>query len=486
MLGRMQAFLDSWIGQSKLYNFPSEIIIVEWNPPVGRPKLIDDLRWPLETEPCHVRFIDVPAEIHQRLPSPDAIPLHQMIAKNVGIRRARGEFILATNIDIVFSRELMRFLAQRALEPGKLYRIDRHDVSKDIPREPSVDELLDFCETHKLRVFTKEGTFTFDRDGLWNLEKNDIVAPDAGIRLQGGWFPVERASRGPYRWMEAETEVVLRRSRPRLLIDVETGPSAGGKPVEVEVLDEGGATLGSTSLEGRCILRLHVPDRISSSRLRFRIHGRGVVIERDLRFLNLRAFGLRWDSNGAAAKCGLEVLRRKSIPKLKALALRFRRPIQVGRIGSDWAQTEKACSPLSKIRNGAFLHTNSCGDFSLLSRHAWFALRGYAEFYIWPMHIDSLLCYAAYHSGIQEVVLSEPMRIFHIEHLTGAGWTPEGEAERQGRIERKGVDAISYADVTQWVAYMRRFDSPMIFNTCEWGLAGVQLAEMNPRLGPSP
>ena len=29
-----------------------------------------------------------------------------MIAKNVGIRRARGEFVLATNIDILFSSEL--------------------------------------------------------------------------------------------------------------------------------------------------------------------------------------------------------------------------------------------------------------------------------------------------------------------------------------------------------------------------------------------
>jgi len=80
------------------------------------------------------------------------------------------------------------------------------------------------------------------------------------------------------------------------------------------------------------------------------------------------------------------------------------------------------------------LHTNGCGDFTLLSRDDWFALRGYPEFPIWPMHLDSLLCYAAHHAGIKEVVLREPMRIFHIEHRSGAGWTPEGEKERLARI----------------------------------------------------
>jgi len=53
------------------------------------------------------------------------------------------------------------------------------------------------------------------------------------------------------------------------------------------------------------------------------------------------------------------------------------------------------------------------------------------------MHIDSLFCYAAHHGGIGEVVLPEPMRIYHTEHLSAAGWTPEGEQERLARIETK-------------------------------------------------
>ena len=48
----------------------------------------------------------MPSELHARYPHGDALPLYQMIAKNVGIRRARGQFVLATNIDILFSNEL--------------------------------------------------------------------------------------------------------------------------------------------------------------------------------------------------------------------------------------------------------------------------------------------------------------------------------------------------------------------------------------------
>ena len=32
-LGRMQAFVSGWIAQAKRYDIPSELIVVEWNPP---------------------------------------------------------------------------------------------------------------------------------------------------------------------------------------------------------------------------------------------------------------------------------------------------------------------------------------------------------------------------------------------------------------------------------------------------------------------
>lgn len=456
MLARMQAFLDSWVGQANRYGIPSEIIIVEWNPPAARPKLTEALHCPPKKGVCEIRFIEVSPEIHQRFPTPEAIPLHQMIAKNVGIRRARGEFVIATNLDIVFSRELMQFLARQALQPNVLYRIDRHDVSSALPPEASLDELLDFCETHLLRVFTNEGGFNFGPGGFWNLEAHDIVKPDDGIHLGHGWHPVESDTHEFYRWMESEAEIVIERPAPALLIDVEPGPSAGGTPVSLEICDSQGDPLGSAVLDGRSLLRLQIPLR--QSNLHFHTRGGHVAIDRDMRFLNLCAYGLRWDRSGSSSNRALDVLST--------------------RCGTDWSKTMQAPSPFAaNIRKAAFLHTNGCGDFTLLSRHDWFKLRGYAEFPIWPMHIDSLLCYSAYHAGIEEIVLEEPMRIFHIEHLTGAGWTPEGELERQARIEAKGVPVISYPDLVKWVDRMRRFNRPIIFTKSNWGLASEQLPE---------
>jgi len=102
LLGRMQVFVDAWINQAKRHNLSSELIIVEWNPPAGRERLAKALRWPIDTGPCQVRIIEVPPEVHARYQQAAALPCTKMIAKNVGIRRARGEFILSTNIDIVF------------------------------------------------------------------------------------------------------------------------------------------------------------------------------------------------------------------------------------------------------------------------------------------------------------------------------------------------------------------------------------------------
>ncbi len=94
-----------------------------------------------------------------------------MMAKNAGIRRARGRFVLATNIDIIFSDELVGFLAERKLEPRRMYRIDRHDVMSDVPID-GIDEQLAYCRTHHhlIRINAREG-------GTFNLTPLRGAAP---------------------------------------------------------------------------------------------------------------------------------------------------------------------------------------------------------------------------------------------------------------------------------------------------------------------
>ena len=39
-----------------------------------------------------------------------------MIAKNVGIRRASGKFVLATNIDVIINQNLYQFISTKKLK----------------------------------------------------------------------------------------------------------------------------------------------------------------------------------------------------------------------------------------------------------------------------------------------------------------------------------------------------------------------------------
>src|SRR5277367_4674536 len=241
MLSRMQGMLHSWIAQATAYGLSSEIVIVEWNPPGNRPRLKDALSWP-EGE-CQVRFIEVRPDVHGWLPNSASIPLHQMIAKNAGIRRARGEFILATNLDIIFSAELMRFLAERSLEKHRMYRMDRHDVASDTPPYSTVRELLEFCESHTRRLFAQDGEFQLSNQGLRQLDSQDIVLPDAGIRFGRGWSQIECSDGARYRWIGDEAELLIDPSKTVgrcLVLDAETGPSAGETPVSIEIQDDAG------------------------------------------------------------------------------------------------------------------------------------------------------------------------------------------------------------------------------------------------------
>jgi hypothetical protein len=138
--------------------------------------------------------------------------------------------------------------------------------------------------------------------------------------------------------------------------------------------------------------------------------------------------------------------------------------------GCDWTSTPGQNAP-------AFVHTNACGDFTLMAREHWFDLRGYPEFDLFSMNLDSVLCVAAHHGGAREEMLVDPMRIYHIEHGTGSGWTPEGQSKLFQRIAASGLSFVDNEEVLGWAAQMSRLNAPMIFNHENWGLVEFDLKE---------
>lgn len=140
LLARMQLFIRGLAEQAERCGLGVELIVVEWNPPADRPPLAEALDWQAGAY-FQPQVITVPREVHQTFPNADELPLFQMIAKNVGIRRSTAPFVLATNIDILFSNELFTFL-QTSLKVAAMYRVDRHDVLAELGglQLPSPDE----------------------------------------------------------------------------------------------------------------------------------------------------------------------------------------------------------------------------------------------------------------------------------------------------------------------------------------------------------
>ena len=110
-----------------------EFVFVEWAPDSGRPLLVDlvadavptlDLR-------CFTGYV-VESRYQEALSLNPRLEYLEFLAKNVGVRRARGSFVLTTNCDIFLSRSILQRFEDRRLEPQKVYRAPRHDLKAAI------------------------------------------------------------------------------------------------------------------------------------------------------------------------------------------------------------------------------------------------------------------------------------------------------------------------------------------------------------------
>lgn len=156
-LHRMQVFINTILELTERYLLESELIVVEWNPPADKKPLAQALSWPPRLKSIKVRFITVSPEVHNQLPKSDKMPIFEFLAKNVGVRRAKGEYVLVTNPDIVFNDDLIIFLASKKLLPECFYRIDRYDVKKIVPSDISARKQIIFCEKNWTEIKTLKG-----------------------------------------------------------------------------------------------------------------------------------------------------------------------------------------------------------------------------------------------------------------------------------------------------------------------------------------
>jgi hypothetical protein len=102
------------------------------------------------------------------------------------------------------------------------------------------------------------------------------------------------------------------------------------------------------------------------------------------------------------------------------------------------------------------LHTNASGDFIIISRKAFFKVRGFPESYQFYMHTDSYMCAQLFAAGFTQVIFDYPHEVYHNDH---------SRLDREARPE-----SMSYKDHAVIFAKMILGKKSYKINSRNWGL----------------
>jgi hypothetical protein len=107
-----------------LKNLPdAEFIFVEWNPYMDRPLVCDKLK---REYGKRIKYYVAHPKWHEKYCLFDGF--NEYPAKNIGIKRASGKFILSMNSDVILYPELANYIKNNDLKEGILYRAIRVDI----------------------------------------------------------------------------------------------------------------------------------------------------------------------------------------------------------------------------------------------------------------------------------------------------------------------------------------------------------------------
>jgi hypothetical protein len=143
-VGRFLRTLEFNHGELRARGIDHEFVFVEWNPPANRVWLADVARRsiPALTEDVFAAYV-VDPRYHETLRLNPRLEFLEFTAKNVGVRRARGQFILTTNCDVYLGRRILARLEAQALDSGTVYRALRVDIQMNTDQSRVDWELLE-------------------------------------------------------------------------------------------------------------------------------------------------------------------------------------------------------------------------------------------------------------------------------------------------------------------------------------------------------
>lgn len=153
LINRIETTIRVLSHLTRSHRFPVELVVVEYNPADGKLPLSLTLHLPAHPY-LTIRFITVPRSFHKRITGDSRLAFFEYIAKNIGIRRSKGSWILSTNQDIILSSELIQYLKTNRLLKSNFYRIDRHDVARihfDVRQSP--ESILKECAANTYAIW---------------------------------------------------------------------------------------------------------------------------------------------------------------------------------------------------------------------------------------------------------------------------------------------------------------------------------------------
>jgi len=144
-----------------------EVIYVDWCSE-GK-SLLEELELDFKKNLKHIRVFKKDLEVFS--PHLLEIPMIEVLGRNIGIRRAKGDFILSTNIDIIISKIHEKFLSK-----SMMYISARRDIPRELPvdflKVHSEDSLVDFLIMHKNFFKQSSSIQNFNSIDKWSIIEN--------------------------------------------------------------------------------------------------------------------------------------------------------------------------------------------------------------------------------------------------------------------------------------------------------------------------
>jgi hypothetical protein len=200
LFGRMRSFLRNVAWLSRRQRVRVEVILVEWCLLASEPSLAEILGEPSPSGSLPVRVIRVSWETAaSRFDQADEMILWTFTAKNIGVRRARSEFILATNADVLFTPALFRAIGKRRLDERSFYRTNRYDVD-GVALDADPREQLARCKHSVVRVNLLGGSLRFEQP-TGGRELDTAVRSYVSQQRAGQPTSPESRARRPTEWI---------------------------------------------------------------------------------------------------------------------------------------------------------------------------------------------------------------------------------------------------------------------------------------------